>query len=523
MKKQLKVALLSLALLFGVVGCDDIEAKPTSGNLISFSSDTYKNYFQNNYQKVYDDLVKAGTLNTKALDYIIKQIIAEKVDNGNYFVKDTKAENSVSNVYELKKDLVDEKMLSTLNSSSYLKNGKFYESKFLQSIESSLYHITVTDDKLHEGIVITPDTTVQDLLGEDYFNIDNEGKLTGTYATYVEKELLSDINKNLLTARYICENSFSALGRAYTRKVSYVKLENMDEYPGAAYNLLKEYLNDFLKDTEGKTNTVTIDGKTSLDLDKLAKIYKGTYTEETKYDSNGYETTSGTFHTLSDQITYAVSKIATPVDENGNETTDSKEIVDFKMKNDKEIDTSVEDTYTNSGAYSIRVGYYNKLNELEQKKISDSDLFTKSSGISDLPSAATDRLFSSSVDSYTVKVKVNNDYVTFLTPSTYETGAELGQYYFFDSSSNAYYVIVVEDSEFSSSKLRELSVMDATNNNKATKVSEKVAKVALELASSSTYSSNAVLEALEDAGIATHIHDQTFYDYMVSNYADIFD
>lgn len=65
--------------------------------------------------------------------------------------------------------------------------------------------------------------------------------------------------------------------------------------------------------------------------------------------------------------------------------------------------------------------------------------------------------------------------------------------------------------------------MDETNNNKALKVSEKVSKVALELASSSTYSSQAVLEALEDAGIATHIHDQTFYDYMLSNYPDIFD
>jgi hypothetical protein len=518
MKKQLKVALLSLALLFGVVGCDDIEAKPTSGDLITFSSDkSYPNYFQNNYQKVYDDIVSAGTLNTKALQWIIDQIIADKVDNGNYFVKDAKAESTISNVYDLKKDLIDEKMLSTLNSSSYLKNGKFYESKFLNSIESSLYHINVATDKLHEGVVITPDTTVNDLLGSDYFYFDEvTHELKGTYAKYVEDNLLSDINKSLLTARYICENSFSALGRAYTRKVSYVKLENMDEYPGAAYNLLKAYLTDFIDDETGKTNT-NEDGL--LDLDKLAKIYKGTYGETTEYDSNGYKTDSGDFHTLTDQITYAVSKIADPVDEDGDPTTSSKDIVDFVMKNDRDIDTSVEDTYTNSGAYSIRVGYYNKLNELETKKISDSDLFTKSGGISDLPSSATDRLFSSSVDSYTVK----KNGTTFLTPATYETGSELGQYYFFDSSTNAYYVVVVEDSEFSSSKLRELSVMDETNNNKATKVSEKVAKVALELSSSSTYSSNAVLEALDEAGIATHIHDQTFYDYMVSNYADIFD
>ncbi len=515
MKKQLKVALLSLALLFGVVGCDDIEAKPTSGDLVTFSSDkSYPNYFQNNYQKVYDDIVSAGTINTKALQYIIDQIIADKVDNGEYFFDDAKSDKRVSNVYELKKELIDEKMLSTLNSSSYLKNGKFYESKFLNSIESSLYHISVEESKLHEGLVITPDTEIEDLLGVDYCYFDENHELKGTYAKYVQEELLSDINKSLLTARYICENSFSALGRAYTRKVSYVKLENMDEYPGAAYNLLKAYLTDFKADDTKATNT-NADGK--IDLDKLAKIYKGTYNGTTAYDSTGYD--SGTFHTLTDQITYAVSKIATPVDKDGNATTNSNDIADFRMKNDRDIDTSVEDTYTNSGAYSIRVGYYNKLNELETKKISDSDLFTKSAGISDLPSAATDRLFSSSVDSYTKELNGTK----FLTPATYETGSDLGQYYFFDSSTNAYYIVVVEDTEFSSSKLRELSVMDETNNNKALSVSEKVAKVALELSSSSTYSSNAVLEALEEAGIATHIHDQTFYDYMVSNYADIFD
>lgn len=128
MKKQLKVALLSLALLFGVVGCDDIEAKPskTSDNLVVINGDK-QNYFQNNYQRVYDDLVSAGTLNTKALNYIIDQIISDKVNNSSYFV-DSISSNK-NNVYKLKKDLVDEKMLSTLNSSSYLKNGKFYESK----------------------------------------------------------------------------------------------------------------------------------------------------------------------------------------------------------------------------------------------------------------------------------------------------------------------------------------------------------------------------------------------------------
>ena len=167
MKKQLKVALLSLALLCGVVGCDSIEAKPskTSDNLVVINGDK-QNYFQNNYQRVYDDLVSAGTLNTKALNYIIDQIISDKVNNSSYFV-DSISSNK-NNVYKLKKDLIDEKMLSTLNSSSYLKNGKFYESKFLNSIASSLYGIEVSKDKLHEGIVITPDTDVTELLGEDY-------------------------------------------------------------------------------------------------------------------------------------------------------------------------------------------------------------------------------------------------------------------------------------------------------------------------------------------------------------------
>ena len=71
---------------------------------------------------------------------------------------------------------------------------------------------------------------------------------------------------------------------------------------------------------------------------------------------------------------------------------------------DKDIDTSIENKYTGNNTYPLEVGYSLALAELSGKEISDSDLFTKTNGISGLPTAITDRIFSSNIASYT-KVK----------------------------------------------------------------------------------------------------------------------
>lgn len=480
--KLLTVAALSLCLL--LTGCDDIVANPSNGDspLVDISG---KEYFQNDYQKIYDQVVSSGTINTYTLDKLVQTIAADKVDNSGFF----------QDLQLVKKELIDQAMFNKASSDSYKKNGKYYESLFIEDLAEKLFVISKTSPI--NGIYVKPDATVNELLGSDYISINDNGEVTGPYAEYVKKEILPDINEKLLTAKYICETSFSALGRAYARKVSYIKLENIDKKPGAASKLLTSWLGNFVKTGTSTTET--------FDLDSLARLYKG-------IPSNASETNflaSGEYYTLQDQIEDEVRKVA-DYDE-VNKT--------FTMKMDKDIDTSIENKYTGNGAYPLEVGYSLALSDLSAKQISDSDLYTKTNGISDLPSVITDRIFSSNIASYTTTIHG----VTFLTPASTENGDGLGKYYFYNADSNAYYVVVIENYNYSSTVLKE-QVKDYINEEDVvTKVTPEIARIALKLADSSTYKSNALLEAFKEYGVANNIHDQTFYDYMEENYADLFE
>ena len=68
--KLLTVAALSLCLL--LTGYDDIVANPSNGKspLVQFEENT--EYFQNDYQKIYDSVVSGGTINTYTLEKLVQ-------------------------------------------------------------------------------------------------------------------------------------------------------------------------------------------------------------------------------------------------------------------------------------------------------------------------------------------------------------------------------------------------------------------------------------------------------------------
>ena len=117
--------------------------------------------------------------------------------------------------------------------------------------------------------------------------------------------------------------------------------------------------------------------------------------------------------------------------------------------------------------------------------------------------------------------------VQFLAPLTSENGSDLSNYYFFDSDKNAYYIVVVEDYQYTTTQLKNADNKHVTfageENSTIIGVDNDVARIALDLASSSSYSSDAVLDVLKEFEISKNIHDQSFYDYMKTTYADIFE
>ena len=187
------------------------------------------------------------------------------------------------------------------------------------------------------------------------------------------------------------------------------------------------------------------------------------------------------------------------------------------MMDKEDTDQTIEDEYTGSGAYTIEWGEELALRTLEQKDFTRDDIYTKSVGISDLPSTITERLFSASISSYVLTSEKGG--VQFLTPKTTLNGSDLSKYYFYDSSSNAYYIVVV-NKYYTSSVVNKIIEENTDENGKITYTDELI-DIAYDLSDSSTNQRQALVYYLKQYNVGDNIYDDAFYDYIVSNYAEI--
>ena len=256
-----------------------------------------------------------------------------------------------------------------------------------------------------------------------------------------------------------------------------------------------------------------------IDLDELQAIYKGV--EQDTEGLTGDELTRAErindyisrYYTLANEIDEDLSKIVEK-DETGNLKKD--ENGNYVLLSRDDTDQDIEDTYTGSGAYTVEWGEELKVRELYQKDFTGDDIYTRSAGISDLPSAVTDRLFSASIASYISTG--DNGGVAFLTPKDVLNGSSLGKYYTYDSTSDAYYIVVV-NKYYTSSVINGL-IENNTVDGKVT-YTDDIIDIAYGLADSSTNQRNALVYYLQQYDVGSNIHDQDFYDYIVSNYSEI--
>ena len=346
----------------------------------------------------------------------------------------------------------------------------------------------------NKDYLIGPEDTFEDVFKADY-------------TEYIEKELKPEVLKKLLTAKYLCEYTISSVSRASARDVQYIKLTNFKQKPGEVNNLINEWLGAYINNP-----TATID------LDELQAIYKGVeqdtdgLTGEELTRANRINDYISRYYTLADEIDQDLSKIV-KTDAQGNLV---KENGKYVMLSADDTDSSIEDKYTGSGSYSIEWGEELALRELQQKDFTGDDIYIKSTGISDLPQDASDRLFSSSIASYVATSPKGG--VSFLTPKTILNGSELSKYFYFDSSSDAYYIVVVNKYYTSSvvNNLVETNTVDGV-----TTYTEALVDIAYELAESTSNKRQALVHFLREYDVDSNIHDDAFYDYIVDNYSEI--
>ena len=482
-KRLLVVSLLSLST--ALVSCNDVEAKPgnINSNIVDFN-DNKDDYFRNTIETIYNNLVDGGTTNDTVFSALVTNIAKAEV---NTFVTDEKIE-----------EYCKENLLKIAKDGGYSTNKLFDEEKYVKSLKATHPAMSFADENgdehFNKNYLIGPEDTFEDVFKADY-------------TEYIEKELKPEVLKKLLTAKYLCEYTISSVSRASARDVQYIKLTNFKQKPGEVNNLINEWLGAYINNP-----TATID------LDELQAIYKGVeqdtdgLTGEELTRANRINDYISRYYTLADEIDQDLSKIV-KTDAQGNLV---KENGKYVMLSADDTDSSIEDKYTGSGSYSIEWGEELALRELQQKDFTGDDIYIKSTGISDLPQDASDRLFSSSIASYVATSPKGG--VSFLTPKTILNGSELSKYFYFDSSSDAYYIVVVNKYYTSSvvNNLVETNTVDGV-----TTYTEALVDIAYELAESTSNQRQALVHFLREYDVDSNIHDDAFYDYIVDNYSEI--
>ena len=506
MKKITKILTLSLSSLM-LFACDDILAKPTQvvdeEKLVNIGGKD--DYYKNDFDVIYDQLVSSGTSNSTILTALLNNI--SKIEVAKFYNLSTEefqkvldqvklvlahkqAETLTGNAKKLE-DIILEKVkdqfIEKVKGGSYSTDNLYNEEEFANELKTSLY--TVEGDTFVEDYLITPESKFDDLFKADY-------------SDYIERNVYPDLLKELLTSVYLYENEYLSLGRAYAREVKYIKLETISTHKDSVPMLINSYFEAF------RNNEI------SFDLDSLAKIYKGVNLADGSVEKTFLTNYSG-ITTRENVIEEEISKVGV-----WNAGTNEYDLIKDSTKRDNELVSS----YTGSYTYPVSHGKLLKDRELEALDIVvDDGLVVKSGGVSSLPSDLRDRIFTSNISNNITKLASRDEtkeiqiLIPKYTPNLSETDPDyyLNKYAYYDTSSNAYYIVLIGN-YYNTSALRQKD--DDTAEVKENK-KQHALEIARLLSSTSSNQTDAITHYLNQYDLT--FGDQKFYDYLKETYPDL--
>lgn len=552
MKKRHILTVLSLSCLL-LVGCSDIEARPDSvkneDSLVEVQKDGKTvDIYNNEFTDLYESLVNAGTTNTNVINELI-QILAKK--EVGVTAEEASSENNkngyksfetIGFVTEEKyEELMDEYMVDLVLGGSYSEDSMFQEEKFAREQREALYTITDNDgseseENFNDHTLLIPGITFAEIFGVNGDKVKGREK----YKEYREKVVSPIIYKRLLTAKYLRDNKYKALGRAAARDVRVISIDNSStKDSGSAMRTLSNYIGGYLYAIKNSSASdiasyfpLDENNEVKFDIDSLSRIWKGVYSDDTLTTLEENEKAFIAGKNGTHEVLYTINQ-ETIVDELDDIAVQDENNV-WQLKDGLNLEdshiTELLSKYTGSYSYPLNWGVTLAEREIQIQDIVDDDLYIQKTGLTSLPSDVRSRLFA-------VNVKKNIETVgetNFLMPETkvnsivdYTTiegcikAAE--NYVHYDSSSKTYYVILVDDYGYSTDETEGLGKEykeDASDEVKA-----KALEVGLLLGDDSSYQNDAVIHYFkEDNDIyRLYFHDDDFYDYMESNYAEIFE
>jgi len=450
--------LFALSAGFLLASCDPVHALPKNHDeSIVINNDAEKSEIgikDNDLLQIYN-LIESGK-NEEVVSQILREIAEKKFGSYKEFYEAANdaskqaayiaahsdyfgTEGTEQRFKDFKEDLearISEAFYNEITSGSYNdEDGKFSEEKFYNAKRYDLYDLpaasaAVKANKFYVTKELTKENAFASLKGE-YHNF------TSGKRGYIEEKVFPDILKNKLVESYIYDNNPNSLGRAYARRINYIKVSYEEEF-GSLWTLLKKFSKEYIEDAPGK-----------LDFELVASAVKGfTVFEESQMVNEIYSDTDETATKVkalleaahagesadekyidvpaSDDYKYGTSITLVPAGKYYKGTKLGEILKSYEVAIDAEAHgrfaTSTEkaelDKFTGEGK-SKEYGLMQKLISLAKEDYTTEGWFLKNGGATELPSAIRDRLFNIKV------ANILDDNADFTTKSGKEHKAEL--------------------------------------------------------------------------------------------------
>ncbi len=578
--KKFFAGILALSAGFILASCDPVSAVPQNYNdPIIASTDGEIKLDGNNLGTLYDSITSER--NAKIVEKILSQIAEKKFGSYADFLKACSNaeeqtnfvnahaeffgtdENKDARFTAFKLDLeerISEYFYNEITSGSYNDDlGRFSEKKLYNAHKYELYDLGEVAEADFKTFFVDKELTKENAfskLNGVAYQVAEEGK-----RGYIQEKVYPDILRNKLVEDYIYKNNPSSLGRAYARKLNYVKI---------AYDGESKFADSLME----KFATTYIESAKDLDFSIIENAYKGfrpyvgteanliapLNASETALYEAGAETIPVAAGDVATQYTH-MGIVVVPA---GNYYKDSKigKILEEYKKAIKaetegrfptEENKAALDSFTSDGK-SKQYGLLQKVTALMKEDYTTDGWFVKNGGVTELPSAIRDRLFNirvaNSLDDDSLVLEHLNDGVDYDTDTMgayeYEGGDKTKDkltrlpylrniygkkvilpskslsyekdpfnYIYHDVDGKAFYICEVLEAP-STAKLNATSDDYKATPTEKEEISRQIAKI---LGTKDSYIKDAYTEYLNKYVFV--FYDTSLYDYFKSEYPDL--
>ena len=414
--KKFFAGILALSAGFVLAACDPVSAVPQNyDHAIITSTDGDIKLDGNTLGTLYDSITSER--NSKIVDDILAQIAEKKFGTYAEFLKASSSaaektafvnahtdffgtdDNKEARFDAFKADIdsrISEYFYNEIISGSYNDDlGRFSEKKLYNAHRYELYDLAKPAEDAFKTFFVDKELTKEnafDHLNTAAYQVAEEGK-----RGYIQEKVYPDILRNKLVEDYIYKNNPSSLGRAYARKLSYVKVA----YDGES-RFADALMENFAK------NHIEVAGE-HIDFSIVEDAVKGFAPSTTdnvlisalSAEANALLAAAQTEGTIDVAADYKFMDITiVPAGSYYKETKLGKILEDY----DKAITAETEgrfpteenksalDSFTSDGK-SKEYGLLQKVISLMKEDYTTDGWYVKNGGVSDLPSAIRDRLF----------------------------------------------------------------------------------------------------------------------------------